>query len=259
MLAAASLALVLGGPASAGPLDRPDPEDMGRYRCVERPLGAKNDVPLVNRTLGDGPPGPPTFPSGVGSSLVPYAADAALKKAGKKHKLVVYPAAATLATRGEPVVADCENRALDDSHFAFGCDVKLACELYTRHDGEALVLDRRPQAASRFSPVEEVRDAVGLVAFYEPDLFLPLTPNELSRWEREAADYRVVEPQIPWIEVEKRDEGWLIRAPRRLKCGCDRDIVRRAYWVSKDGRGCMVDEPGVPLAQLPDTEDCEKD
>ncbi|MEZ4240175.1 MAG: hypothetical protein R3F59_29285 [Myxococcota bacterium] len=242
--------IALAGLAHAGPLDRPDPDDMGRYRCTDRPLTRDNDVPLGNRTATDAPPGHPVYPTGLGSSLVPFATDAAIKKASRKHKVVAYNTVATLATRGVPVVADCENRAIDDSHFAWGCEVQLACQLYTEHDGHGIVLDRRPQAASRFAPIEEARDAVGLLAFYEPDLFLPLTPDELAQWDADAEDYHATAPEIPWVEVQEKPEGWLVWAPRRVHCGCERDIVRRAYWVSKDGRACpLVEDPQV-LAQF---------
>lgn len=234
--------------AWGGPLDQPDPDEMSGYRCVERPLGMANNAPLLDRTLGQGPPGPPIFPTGLQSSLLPFATDADLKVAGKKRGIVVYPSVGSLATAGVPIVADCEGPATDRDDFVHGCKLALQCEMLTTLEGNRLTLATRPQVASRFAPVETVKEALGLVLFVEPDLFLPLTPGELAAWAEEAAGYQAVEPAVPWVEVQEFDHGWLVRAPRRVTCGCEHDVVRRGYWVAKDGRACVVQEPPVVLA-----------
>ena len=235
--------------AWAGPLDQPDPDEMSGFRCVERPLGAANNVQLFARTLEEGPPSAPVYPMGLQSSLVPFAGDAALKQAGKKRGLVVFPAVGSLATAGSPVVADCEGAATDRDDFVHGCKLPLQCEMITTLDGKGITLATRPQVASRFAPVDSLKEALGLVLFIEPDLFLPLTPGELAAWAEDAEGYKAVAPSVPWVEVQEHEHGWLIRAPRRVTCGCEHDVVRRAYWVaSKDGRSCAVQEAPVPLA-----------
>lgn len=239
---------LLAGVAWAGPLDAPEPEDMKPYRCIERPLGHANNAPLANRTESDQPPGPPTFPSGLESGLVPYAADDVMKKAGKKKGIIVFPSIATLATGGTPITADCENRATDQYDFAYGCTEARTCDVYLTIEGHPVTLGSRPQVASKFTPVDSAKEAIGMVALYEPDLFLPLSPGERDAWARESANYHLVEPVVPWLEVEEQPEGWLVHAPRRVSCGCDRDVVRRTYWISEDGRGCTVDDKPIPLA-----------
>ncbi|MEQ1507604.1 MAG: hypothetical protein ABMB14_35565 [Myxococcota bacterium] len=240
--------LTLAVAAVAGPLDLPDPGDMGRYRCVERAATLAGDPPLTDRVAIADPPGPPTFGPGVEPALAPYATDDAIAKAAKK-KLVALPAVGSLAVGGRPVVMDCENTATDRNDFSVGCRLSHACELLLTVEGTPVALASKPQVASKFAPVESVTEAVGLLAFYERDLFLPLTPGEREAWLEEAAGYQAVNPPVPWIEVEPHPGGWLIRAPRKGFCGCDHDLVRRAYWVSTDGRSCAVDEKPVTLAQ----------
>lgn len=234
--------------AWGGPLDLPFPTEMSGYRCLEHPLDLSNNVPLLGRTLSAVPPGPPVYPTSVQSDLLPFASDAELKRAAKKRGLVGFPAVASLATAGVPIVADCEGPATDRDDFVHGCKLRLQCELLTSLDGDRLTLATRPQVASRFAPVDTPREALGLVMFVEPDLFLPMTADELSQWKDEAVGYQAVEPAVPWVEIEPHEDGWLVRAPRRVTCGCDHDVVRRAYWVARDGRACPIREAPVPLA-----------
>src|SRR5690606_22544833 len=104
--------------------------------------------------------------------------------------------------------------------------------------------------------VEAPKEALGLVWFLDPDLFLPLTPDELAAWRAEAAGYVAVEPELPWVEIEEHAEGFLVRAPRKVRCGCDHDLVRRAYWVAKDGRSCALTEAPVLLAKVAGEPEC---
>lgn len=242
------LALAWSLTALAGPLDLPDPAEMGPYRCVERPLGLENRAELGDRKVSDSPPGPPTWPVGVQSGMVPHASDADLVKAAKGRYVETFPAVGTLATGGVPVIESCQSRATTRDAFSFGCTEALACELLIEVDGKASRLQSRPQAAARFSPVEDAKEALGLLMFYEPDLFLPMTPGELAAWAEQAAGYRAVEPALPWVEIETHPDGFLVRAPRRVTCGCDHDVIRRAYWVAKDGRSCAVAETPLALA-----------
>ncbi len=234
--------------ALAGPLDAPDPDDLGKYRCEERPLGLDNAGALGDRKVGTNPPGPPTYPPGVQPQLGPFAPDKLLEKAGKGAGAYPAPAVASLATGGSVVRRDCENRATTTDHFYVGCRVAVQCEVLATIGGVAQSFDRRPQVGAKSAPVESGTEAIGLVWFLDPELFLPLTASELADWAEESANYSLVEPAAPWVELEEHPEGWLVRAPRRVGCGCSHDIVRRAYWVSRDGRSCPVAEPGVPLA-----------
>lgn len=242
---------LLTATAWAGPLDRPDPDEMSGYACLQGPAGAPT---LGEGAVGSGPPGPPVL-GDLASSLLPFATDEALKRAGK-GKLEAWPAVATLATRGVSISANCQGPPTDRDDFSFGCARPLQCELLTSIDGKAQRLATRPQAGQRLAPVETVQEAVGLVALVEQDLFLPLTPRELERWAEEAAGYTAVEPALPWVEVEKHKEGWLVRAPVRARCGCARDVVRRAWWVAINGRSCPVAETPLILAQA--AEPCEE-
>lgn len=234
--------------ALAGPLDLPDPAEMGPYRCVERPLGLENRAELGDRTASESPPGPPLWPDGLRSGMVPHASDDELKRAAKGRYVETFPAVGTLATGGAPVVMSCQSRATTRDAFSFGCTEALACELLLKVEDRAVRLDSRPQVAAKFYPVDSPKEALGLLPFYEPDLFLPLTPGELAAWAAEAAGYRAVEPALPWVEIETHPEGYLIRAPRRVTCGCDHDVVRRAYWIARNGRGCAVAETPQALA-----------
>jgi hypothetical protein len=234
--------------AWGGPLDQPDPDEMHGYRCAERPLTLANNVPLADRTLVDAPPGSPVYPAGFQSNLLPFATDGELKQAGKKRGLLVFPAVASLATAAVPVVADCEGPATDRDDFVRGCKLPLQCELLTTVEGQRVTFATRPQVATKFAPIESAKEALGLVAFVEPDLFLPLTPGELARWADEAGGYQATAPEVPWVEVIEHDQGWLVRAPRRVGCGCDHDVVRRAWWVNREGRSCLVQEAPVALA-----------
>lgn len=234
--------------ALAGPLDAPDPADLAPYRCEPHPLGLDNPYALGDRTVGTSPPGAPSIPAELRGRLAPFATDAAIKKAGKGAGAYPAPAVASLASVGSVVRRDCENRATTTDHFFVGCKVAVQCEVLVVHDGQTLTFDRRPQVGAKLAPVETPAEALGLAWFLDPELFLPLTPEELAAWAEESANYTLVEPAVPWVEVEERPQGWLVRAPRRVGCGCDHDVVRRTYWVSRDGRSCAVAEPGVPLA-----------
>ncbi len=234
--------------ALAGPLDAPDPTDMGKLRCEPHPLGLDNAYGLGERTVGTTPPGPPTFPTGLQARLAPFATDSALRKASKGAGAYPAPAVASLASVGSVVRRDCENRATTMDHFFVGCRVAVQCEVLVTHDGATLTFDRRPQVGAKLAPVETPAEALGLTWFLDPELFLPLTPEELAAWAEESANYTLVEPAVPWVEIEEQPKGWLVRAPRRVGCGCDHDIVRRAYWIARDGRSCAVVEPPVPLA-----------
>ena len=238
--------LLLSTAALAGPLDRPDPMDMGRLHCAERPLGLTNNAPLSGgRTLGEAPAGPPTFPTGLQSSLLPYATDEALDKAEQKH-LVPLSAVSTLATGASPVLASCEGAPTDVYDFVSeSCEKPRRCKLLAVVDGATVTFDDQSSVGTRLAPVETIKEAVGLLALVEPDLFLPLTPGELEAWTLEAAGYRPVLPALPWLEVEEKPEGYVIRAARRVECGCEHDVVRRGYFVAKDGRTCPIAEEGA--------------
>jgi hypothetical protein len=230
--------------AWAGPLDQPDPDEMSGYQCVQGSPGAPT---LKDRTRGQAPPGPPVLPPELGSQLAPFASDEAQRRAAK-GKLEAWPAVATLATDGVTLSADCEGPPTDRDDFSFGCTKPLQCELMTSIGGKAQRLATRPQAGQRLAPVESAREALGLIGIIEQDLFLPLTPGELAAWSAESATYVATEPAIPWAEVEEHEEGWLVRAPRRARCGCEHDLVRYSWWVSRLGRTCMVEETPVILA-----------
>ena len=53
---------------------------------------------------------------------------------------------------------------------------------------------------------------------------------------------------LPLVEIEEHAAGYLVRAPRYVTCGCKHDLIRVAYWVSRDGSVCNVDEDPVTLA-----------
>lgn len=243
--------------ALAGPLDAPDPDDLGKYRCVERPLDFDNPYALGDRAVGSQPPGPPWYADGLGARLTPFTTDDQLKKAGKGAGAFPAPAVASLATAGLVVKRDCENRATTTDHYFVGCKELVQCEVIAKILGQTQTFDRRPQAGAKLAPVESPAEAVGLAWFLDPDVFLPLTPGELAAWKEEAAGYAQVEPPLPWVEVEEHDQGYVVRVPRKVGCGCRHDLVRRAYWISKDGRSCPLTEPGVPLA-LATSEVCAK-
>ncbi len=242
--------LLLTSFALAGPLDQPDPDAMGTFRCVERPLTTQNSAGLGERKLADHPPGDPVYPQGLASSLVPHAPDAELEKAGKGKWVWAAPAFASLATGGVPIRRSCQSRAVTTDDFFEGCTEALRCEVHATVDGEVRTFDRRPQVASAFSPVDSPREALGVLWFLDPDLFLPMTPDELAAWRERAAGYLAVEPEVPWVEITEQAEGWLVRAPRLVRCGCEHDLVRRAYWVAKDGRSCALTEAPLLLAKV---------
>lgn len=237
--------------ALAGPLDNPDPDEMARYVCAQGSVGSPS---LGERTKSETSPGLPILPEDLTSVLTPVASDDALKRAGK-GKLEAWPAIATLATSARTVSADCEGPPTDRDDFSFGCKRPLQCELMTAIDGRSVRLTTRPQAGQQLAPVESEREALGLLALVEQDLFLPLTEGERAQWLAEATAYTTVEPPLPWLGIETHPKGWLIRAPKRARCGCEHDIVRYAWWVSHTGRSCLVEEAPVILAFGPTT--CE--
>ena len=237
------------GPSLAGPLDMPDPDEMGRYACAQGPVGSPS---IGDRKKIDAAPGQPLLPEDLAGALVPVATDDALKRAGK-GKLEAWPAVATLAVGGGTITADCEGPPTDRDDFSFGCKRPLQCELMTRIDGRAVRLATRPQAGQQLAPIESEREALGLLAIVEQDLFLPLTEGERAVWTAEAPSYTAVEPVLPWLGIETHDQGWLVRAPKRARCGCEHDIVRYAWWVSRTGRVCLVEETPVILAFGPTT------
>ncbi len=238
--------IVLVAAAWAGPLDAPDPDDLGKLQCDTR--GVSLEASLGERTVGTARPGPPLIPAELRSRLAPFTSDTAIKKASKGTGAYPAPAVASLATAGSVVRRDCENRATTTDDFFVGCRMAVQCQVLLTHDGAALTFDRRAQVGARLAPVESPAEALGLAWFLDTDLFLPLTPQELAEWAEASATYAAVEPAVPWVEIEEHAEGWLVRAPRRASCGCNHDVVRRAYWVSKDGRSCPLVEAPVPLA-----------
>jgi hypothetical protein len=240
--------IALASIAWAGPLDAPDPGDMGKYRCEEHPIGLDNPYSLGERKIVQTPPGDPTFAAGLQGKLSPITTDKDLDKASKGAGQHAAPAVASLVSGGQVVRRNCENRATTTDHYFIGCKVAMQCEVLVRLGSESFTFDRRPMVGARAAPVESVAEAVGLVWFLDPDLFLPLSPGEFAAWAEERVGYDAVEPALPWLEVEEHDQGYLVRAPRKVGCGCDHDVVRRAYWVSKDGRSCPVIEPGQALA-----------
>ncbi len=239
--------------AWAGPLDLPDPDDMGRFQCRDRPVDLNNDVELGDLELLDAPPGEPTYATGLASNLLPHATDKGLKAASKGKLVYTMPAVASLATGGVPIVLGCTARdATFQDDFQVGCEDPVPCELVASLKGRSEKIERKSKIGPRLAPVDDAKTALGLVAMLDPYVFLPMTPHENAAWAEAAAGYRAVQSGVSWVEVVEHDEGWVVRAPRRVTCGDQNDVVRRAWWVSDDGRSCQIEETPIPLAKTRD-------
>ncbi len=244
---------VLATVALAYPLNYPDHRRMGDYACVEHAVANENNIDLTEYVITDSPPGPPTFPADVQGQLRPFATDDAQKRAAKGKRIEARSAVATLAVGGRSTKLVCEtDKPESNDEFRWGCEDAIGCTLYLPVKSGTKSLHSVLQVGSALGRVTSDRQALGLVALLDPGVFLPLTPVELEAWAETAQGYKALETDATWVELEKHDHGWLVRAPRIAECGCQKDLVRRAFWVSKDGRSCQVQEVPVPLAQATD-------
>ncbi len=248
------LLAVAAAAAAAFPLNTPDPDEMGTYRCKRHPVENDNNVALESRTLSDQPPGPPSYADGVQGRLKGHANDTTLRKAGKGKGNLAAPASSSLATSGRPVTLGCGGRAATQDDFVIGCKRQQACTMLIRLPDHTGQYDRAGQLGPALAPIDNPAKALGLLAMLDRDLFLPLTAKELDRWAEVAAEsYRAVEPAIPWVDIEEKSRAFVVRAPRLVQCGCQHDLVRRAWWVSRDGRACQLEEMPEPLAIATDS------
>lgn len=243
--------VLLAATALAFPLNRPDPDHMEGYRCLRYPVGDANNVEITDYTLSDAAPGAPVIPEALRSALTPFAADDALKAASRGRGVSSMSAVTSLATEGVPVLkAACDRSATDQDDFRSGCKRPKACVAQVTIDGQALQTSESGKLGPKLSPIDSPAVALGLVATVDGGVFLPLTPAELAAWSEEASGWRTLDDgTMPWVEIEERRMGWLVRVARRAPCGCEQDIVRRPYWVDGNGNLCMIDEPAVPLAK----------
>ncbi len=234
--------------AVAGPLDRPDANEMEGYRCRYRPVAIERGADLKDRELLDLPPGPPEIEAPLELAALPTDAD--LRRAARGRGNHTLPAVATLATGGIPALLGCSVREptfQDD--FTVGCRRLAPCELVIQVEDEGHKVAWSSQVGPVLHPITSVSEALGLVALLDHSVFVPLTEGERRAWDADAPRYLSVVPQVPWVEIEQHTEGWLVRAPRRALCGGCRDVVRRAWWVANDGRSCQLDEAPVVLAR----------
>lgn len=234
--------------AVAGPLDRPDATEMAGHRCRYRPVEIERGAPLDDREILEIPPGAPQIEAALELSSLPT--DAALRRAARGRGNHTLPAVSTLATGGIPALLGCsvrETTSQDD--FTAGCRRVAPCELVIRVDGEGHKVGSFSQVGPVLHPITSASEALGLVALLDHSVFVPLTERERRAWTSDAGGYVSVEPRLPWVEIEQHEEGWLVRAPRRARCGTCRDVVRRAWWVANDGRSCQLEEPPVVLAR----------
>lgn len=236
--------------ALAFPLNRPDPKRMDGLRCLRYPVDLQNNVETTDYTPTDRPPVTPMYSFDPGT--IP--SDDALKKAAKGKGMYALPAVASLATEGRPIIVSCDRKASAQDDFTRGCKKPLGCTV------QIVVNDRPKQAMDSdqigpwVAPIDTAAKAVGVVALMDDDVFLPLTPEEQAAWVEQSAGYRVLSPENPWFEVERRNDGWLVHAARKVTCGCEHDLVRRSYWVDTKGRLCQLELPAVPLALAPEAE-----
>lgn len=227
----------------------PDPAQMAGHTCAE-PLTLANNVPIDAARLDGTTPDAPVVPMMVEGFLNRFAGDEELRKAAKGKRVVALPALASLATRGTAVRMACGSKG--DSDYTWGCKAAEACTLVLQVGPVIHQLDQHDQLAPLLAPVTSQAEALGLLALQDHDLFLPLTPAEKRAWKEEAQGYHTVGPRAPWVEIEDHDTGWVIRVPRKVGCGCEHDLVRRAWWVSRDGSSCPIVEDPLPLAQKVD-------
>lgn len=243
--------------ALAFPLNRPDPELMDGTRCMRHPVDDRNNVELTGHTVGEAPPGAPVL-GDLASVFAPFTTDEAKKKAARGKGVTSLPAVTSLVAEGQPVLrAACDRSAALGDDFTEGCKRPKACSVQVTVDGTPLQTGDSGKLGPKLSPIDTPKAAYGLVALVDQDVFLPLTPLELAEWAEEAEGYRAITPAEPWVQVEERTNGWIVRAARKVACGCERDLVRRAYWVDRAGNLCQIEETPVPLAQAVDVEGCD--
>jgi len=231
---------------------------MGDYRCADHPVSDKNNVPLNDYVVTDSPPGAPTFPMAVQGSLLPYATDDAQKATAKGKRVEALPAVATLAVKGRPVKLVCEPDSPDSAdEFKWGCEKPLGCTIYLPVKSGTKLMKSTLQVGTALGHVGNEKTALGLVALLDAGVFLPMSPGEIGAWSERAQGYKAIKTDTPWVEFEEHEHGYIVRVPRVAECGCEKDLVRRAFWVSKDGRSCQVEEKGIPLATA--TDPCPED
>ncbi len=237
------------------PLNRPDPVAIEPYRCRRYPTGDKNNVVLSDQyAVSEQSPGAPVLGGAVAAILVPHATDRDMKRAAGARHTEALSALATLATGGLPSLLACDRSLAAQDDWRIGCKRPKGCSLQAVLGGEPVQADRAGKVGPVLSPIDDPRSALGLLALVETELLLPLSPGELALWTEEAVGYRAVLPTEPWLQVSEHTAGWVLHVPRRARCGCERDVVRRAYFVDRSGQLCELEEPGVPLAVSVDGE-----
>ena len=240
--------------ALAYPLNYPDARRMGGFRCVEHPVMNVNNADLADAVVSESPPGPPVFAPDLQRSLGPFASDEAMKATAKGKRVESFPAVASLALRGQPAKLVCEPDKPDSvDEYRWGCGERpLGCTAYIPLKSGSKAVRSTLQVGTLLGKITDPNEALGLVALIDAGVFLPMSPGELQAWAETAQGYRGIQTDKPWVEVVEHDYGWIVRAPRVATCGCERDVVRRAFWVSDDGRVCQVQEQPVALAHAVD-------
>lgn len=249
-------AATAGCSGSAKSAQTPSPEAMGPYRCAEAPfgLGLSAGVPLETGLL----PGTvleAALPEDLAAALskVPNAeavAQALAAVHAKAGEAVPARAAAGLAAGGQPVIKLCKREASEKEDFIEGCRHAAGCDLVLTLEGKRVVVSSLAELAEVLRPVDSKAEALGIAALADRWIWLPLNESEKAEFkvDHEDAQWTPVDTGLPLVEIEEHEAGYLVRAPRYVTCGCKHDLIRVAYWVSRSGAVCNVDEDPVTLA-----------
>jgi hypothetical protein len=124
------------------------------------------------------------------------------------------------------------------------------CRFQVAHETNVALASDADELARALAPIRSPAQALGAIALFYPDLYVPIFHDEQVH-HRARADHHgwLAFPGVAALEVETRPWGYLVRAPEFAVRECGRHhLLRQAFAVSRDGRVCRFAEPPQPLA-----------
>jgi len=147
-----------------------------------------------------------------------------------------------LAAPGRTLKSCCERvKQWQADRFMTGCLLAAACTYSDESGRKAAILDELAQLAA---PIDTPSKALGLVALVFPEV---LDPSRFAGSESPFG-WKGVPAASSAFEVTAEKDGFLVKAPAYLTCGCSHHLFRVSFSVSRTGCARLLDLPLDPLA-----------